>query len=836
MVKLHRYPRKGIIVFRMKKTKIMANAAILLVAAVGATHLYDETLLPKWYSEAMVAMGLQEPVAGSYIGNNLTGEQWKSAKDVQKQLSAEIAKKLPNLKKSSVKEFQQEAENRLLMAQCLMAQAEVDAPEHLAKKKEELQKQMEKVQKNLKPLAERKQKNGSLPARDEHKLSKLEKRMTELQAEEANTLTLAEVLQDKDAEKLMEALGNNLDWLEQIVYTGELVRPGEVLNILKSIHKQHPDMLTNQMVRDIATATAVEFSRSGWEHSRAVERADFFIRHWKKGDLNPVFDTLPFWERRMVCGAKGHEAWGSVESLEWCNANVRLPAWGYVPAFNHCPYRVYNVFGDSIHGATCTEPYEHVYGENAPLRTKEVIGVCGWLSHYGAFAAIANGVPASTMGEPGHCAYVVKVGDKWTPAYSLSWERGMHFQLWKGMNAFTYLPMATELFSEKNAAATRLSRSYRALASAQQSTDKAKDCYQKALREQPLNMFAWLDYAEHLSKHFPDNALEWRVLHDMLCDGLAKDYPEVAAKTMMRDIYPTLQKTLADKPEELQKMALSFWDKVNTFGENRWKVEDMLNAQQKLVGGDTELKNLFSLYEKVFGKLVSNKEYSPVVLAWGNDKTARMKPAEREQMMAAILGGLGGNLGSDEEREKMLNPIIQAAEKNHDLKSFQSLSKMLPEKYTKPTNTPSSHKPFPGKLMSQGGMIWSNSTSRWDKYCAHWGILEPGVTGMLHSANIDEAWVAVMLPRVIRLTGAVVIGHAGQGHRLSGIKLQVSDTGRDNDWRDVTTFTKMQGPEFRADTGNNGPVTQYIRILRPKTGKSEFFTLSDIYIYGEQAS
>lgn len=820
----------------MKKTKLMANTAILLVAAAGATHLYDDTLLPKWCSEAMVALGLQEAALGSYIGDNVTGEQWKKPEAVQKMLAKEIAENLPSLKKSAVKQFQLEPENRLYMAQWLFAQADIDAGESIAKKQEALQNQIEKLQKQIDPLVQRREKSGSLSARDAHALAKAEKRMAQLKEETTRPYTLEDALKDPAAVKLMEAIGNNLDWMEQLIYTGELVRPGEVLDLLVRMHKKHPDMLTNQMVRDIATATALEFSHSDWEVGRAMERADFFIRHWKKKDLNPVFNTLPFWERRMVCGAKGNDAFGSVESLEWCNENVRLPAWAYVPAFNHCAYRIYNVFGDSIHGSTCMEPYEEVYGENAALRTREVLGVCGWLSHYGAYAAVANGVPACTMGEPGHCAYVVKVGDTWTPAYSLSWDRGIHFQLWKGINAFSYLPLASHFYSEKQAAATRLSETYRALASAQKSADKTIECYQKALKEQPVNIYAWLDYTKYLRKEAPNSEREWVELHDLMCKSMVKEYPEMAARLMIREVYPSLQETLAKNPQKLQQLALAFWDKVETMGENRWKVEDLLNAQQKMVDGEKQPERLFALYESVFSKLAANKEYAPIVLTWGNEKTTRMKPQEREKMMAAILAGIGGSSADDAEREKLLVPIIQAAEKNRDLKSFQALSKLLPAKYTKPTPNLPEHKPFPGKLMSAGGMVWSNSTSRWDQYCAHWGILEPSVSGQMHSANIDEAWMVVMLPRVIRLTGAVVVGHAGLGHRLAGIKLQVSETGNDNDWRDVTTFTKMQGPEFRADAGENGPVTQYIRILRPKTGKTEFFSLSDIYIYGEQAS
>ena len=57
----------------------------------------------------------------------------------------------------------------------------------------------------------------------------------------------------------------------------------------------------------------------------------------------------------------------------------------------------------------------------------------GALSNLGASAAMANGIPATTMGEPGHCAYAVKIDDTtWQPSYSLSWKRGMHTSFHEG--------------------------------------------------------------------------------------------------------------------------------------------------------------------------------------------------------------------------------------------------------------------------------------------------------------------------------------------------------------------------------------------------------------------
>ena len=62
-------------------------------------------------------------------------------------------------------------------------------------------------------------------------------------------------------------------------------------------------------------------------------------------------------------------------------------------------------------------PWTHVYGTGAGDRPfaacRQVGGVCGTLSGYGSAAARAHGVMATTVGQPSHCAYVVRVGDEW---------------------------------------------------------------------------------------------------------------------------------------------------------------------------------------------------------------------------------------------------------------------------------------------------------------------------------------------------------------------------------------------------------------------------------------
>ena len=202
-------------------------------------------------------------------------------------------------------------------------------------------------------------------------------------------------------------------------------------------------------------------------------------------------------------------------------------------------------------------------------------------------------------------------------------------------------------------------------------------------------------------------------------------------------------------------------------------------------------------------------------------------------MMKSMISAIGGSSASPEERVKLLTPIILAAEKAGDITTFQSLAKMLPEEFTNPKEKIPAHKPFPGKLMSKGGLIWTSSTSQWDKVCAHWGLLEPNVGGQFHTAKDNPAWVVVQLPRQAKITGVAAIAAPGQQNRFNDLKVQVSETGRDDDWKDVGVLSKVGGQELRAEV-TGMPTAKYVRILRP--GGPDFFYLFGIYVYGEQAA
>lgn len=761
---------------------------------------------------------------------------WSQPDAIQQKIAADIKKDLKDLSPTSVEKILSNSKDRLELYRWMFVEMEKRSAESVTKRIEDLRKREAELERNIKNLTEGGRK---LTDREEYRLKKQKKNLEAVKKELSYPHSMADALKDPKTKKLMNILGSRPAWLSKVLFTGECVRPGEMMAILTSIYEKHPAILKDKMLLDIATATAIEFAKSGWMHDRAVERADFYIRHWKAKDLNTVFDTLPFWERRMVCGCKGDNDFGSLASLEYAIENVNLPAEQYTGACWQAAYRLYNLYSESVHGSGYFDPYDDIYGDNRQQFTYEIGGVCGSLSHYGTFAALANGVPAMTSGEPGHCAFIVRIGDKWVPAYSLSWERGLHWQPWANMYVFSCLHMADELFSKKEQKKLMLSNAYRVLAGIYaDNSAKARECLKKALKTQPLNMYAWREYSSHLSNTASEDVQAWVSMNEEVCNMMTKRYPEVAGALVAQSVYPGLKKALETKPIDeasatAKRVAMEFWTKVEEMGVDRWRIEDLLNAQRGIIC-EKKPDKVFDFFSDVLKTLVANERYAPVILSWGSGISDKMNEADRSKLMKAMIAGIGGGQMTDDNRKKLLTPIIQAAEKARDLTTIQALSKLLPAAYKKPgARQLPPHDAFPGKLMSRGGMIWTSSTCGHDDICAHWGLLEPEIGGQFHTASQKDAWVAVQLPRQTKVSGVVVIDTNGNDHRMTNMKLQYSETGKDDDWHDVADFQR-KGRQYRADATEKRPTAKYVRVLRQ--GGPEFFHLFGIFVYGDPAA
>ncbi len=771
---------------------------------------------------------------GAFEGMSLvSSSSWADAAAKRDALAADILKAMGGTSVKEAEALAQDKEGRHLVAQWLVAQAEVTAMAEDAKRAADRAANYKKLQEELEKKLASVPEGVEPSPRKAWDIKQLKKKLERAQIDaEQNAFTMQAALKDPKAATLMEKIAADPEWIEQFAFTGECVRPGMALAIMVKIADRYEDFFTNRMVRDIATATALEYAKSGWNQDDAVQRASFYIVNYKAGRLNTVFDTLPFWQRRMVCGCKGDNPYGSIASLKWGLENVHLPAHEYPGSCWRCSYRLNNIYGDSIHGPQYYAPWEESYGDNREALTYLVGGVCGSLSHFGAFAALANGVPALTAGEPGHCAYIVLVDKKWTPAYSLSWERGLHWQVFQNVYTFSSLHAATEMFDAKTK--TNTSNTLRVVGnilSAEKKHDKAMECFEAAVEAQPRNFMAWREWMAAINAS-SGTAEQWSRFNTVLCKELVPIFPEQAYEVLQKGALAGMEKSITDK-KKLRSELFSFWKNCKDYGPDRWHIERLADAQLKALGiTNKNAEALIDAYTEVLTCCSSSANYMSVMLGWGNKLSADMSVADKKKFMAGMIKGLKTGKGmSAEDKDKLLSPAILAAEKSGDINTFQALGGMLSEKYTKPANVLPAHKPFPGKLASKGGLVLASSTSKWDDPCSHWGLIEP-CGGTFHTGKDTDAWIVVQLPRQVNVTGVVLITNPGNLHRLNNMKIQVSEDGKE--WKDVHQFGPCKERVLSVDLQDKLPLAKYVRILRP--GGPEFFHLNAIYVYGNQAA
>ncbi|MBR2145518.1 MAG: hypothetical protein IJ956_08260, partial [Akkermansia sp.] len=336
-----------------------------------------------------------------------TSKDWQNPAALRDKLGKQIEARLKGTDEAALKSFLQSPANRLLLANYALATAEILSEQAYTNFQNELQKQLdtrknklEKLEKELPELG------GTAVESTRYKINKLKGEIAGIEAEMKQPIRLADVVKRPRGGKLIGLIANDLGWIGDVVYSGECMMPGRMLNMLANMMERYTRMLPDdRLPRDIATATALEFARHGWSVDAACKRAEYFVRNWRQDRLHKIFDTLPLWQRRVVCGWKGDHSSGTPESFSWALYNVNVTDDRYTGCCWRCGYVLHNVYGESVHGEPYYSAFEGMYTGRHHQFTQDVGGVCGSLSHFGASAACAAGVPALTMGEPGHCAY-----------------------------------------------------------------------------------------------------------------------------------------------------------------------------------------------------------------------------------------------------------------------------------------------------------------------------------------------------------------------------------------------------------------------------------------------
>lgn len=780
---------------------------------------------------------------GNYISKNIPS--WGNPDSAQKSLAAQIQRALKSPEPENVIKFVESPKNRLMVAQYMLAQYDKQTPaEWIADRRKGIVDKLAKLPGEIKNDNEKlrtmrgKERMAFMAAIKAKKES-----IKQLEAELKNSpWTLAELSRNRDGSKILKEVTGNLEWMENLCFSGPCQAPGRALHIIANIAKQHPDVYKDKVVRDIATAVGIEYARYGWDFGKALDRADYYITNWKAGRLNSVFDTLPMYLRRIVCGCKGDNIAGDRISLEWALDNVHVPAERYMGSPHRLGYRLYNLYGDSIHGSEYYMPWEHLYGGNHFTKSLYVGCVCGGISHFGAFAALANGVPSLTCGEPGHCAYVLWVNGKWVPGNSVSWERGLHWQPVLNMwSAFSSLHLGSELYTKLDAD-THASNTYRVLAHHAASTKKDKlaiNYFKDATTAQPINIGVWQEYNNYLTANKGDDMKLLCEMQDNLCYTVAPRYPEVISEFLAQWVYPKMKAAKLPVAELMTRYHV-FWNNVTQMGPERWRIEkfgrrqiELLQYQDPPDGKEIpppDPKLTLPVFNLMMNNLASKSDYLPVVIGWGEEMAKGLGGTHAstiatlsKEIAKTGTGAMGGG-----DNTKVTGQLMMSAAKSKDIATFQRLGANSADQVETPADMPELPE-MPGKLLSADGLLATSSTCNHDSPVSHWGVIRPS-GGRFHTGKDENAWASVMMPKPGYVNGVVIVTNGGNHQRLNNMVVQISDDGES--WSTIKELGECKQRVIRLDFQER--LGRHVRILRK--GGPEFFHLNGIYVYGRDAA
>ncbi len=642
---------------------------------------------------------------------------------------------------------------------------------------------------------------------------------------------------------VMAAMGADLNWLENFMYSGPVTDGAGALKILAKIVAEDPEALKNETLRRIASTVALEFARQRWTVERAMPRYAFYAQSWRDKKLNQSFDDLHYWDTRIITGCAANNPFGDERSLAWQRDNVRLPAGLYTGAAYQVPYRLRGIAGDAVFNEDYYSPYRPYFDNIQALVTREVGAVCGGLSHFGAYAAVANGVPAMPMGEPGHCAYTVRVNGEWKKCNSIYWKKSPFWYFW--VRSWDFLELTQDLYADFDR--TRVSDEIMALArlfNASAKFKRALNTYEMALLVQPKNYPAWLEFCAALKERVPQDLPWWKDMHDVMLGGLADRHGEVCATLLCDCFYPAMAPMMKDR-KALMALYSEFLNRLETMGNNRWDIGRLLSTQFLSVK-DSEYDQIFFL-RSVVKILMEKPAFSGPVLAWGLEATSSRPEDVQEAFMRLVTNAMKKGKKGDGDMWTTCGEAMYTASANNDRLTFQAIGNIVYKKYKDkfPKGKVPKFRKFSGSLVSAKGLIKTASTiDPGGSVCLQWGVLQPCGGSIDAKFSGKDAAMTVELESPSTLSGAVVVfpskdavvkpgmyGAAGVSAGAKPFTLQVSDDG--HNWMDACTIEEPDDAVLRFDMGRARPRARFVRLIR--AGDMITTSLVGFYVYGRPA-
>ena len=553
-----------------------------------------------------------------------------------------------------------------------------------------------------------------------------------------------------------------------------------------------------------------------------VRRYKYFQRQAAKNVLFPGYKRLKAWELRFVVGIPGQD-WDD-ESYEWAFKHINMPWDQYGWACWSATYTDPSKFGDSVQSGEYNLPYT---SESWAEATQRNGGVCGALSHFGTVAAMAHGIPAYTVGQPGHCAYAVRVKrGEWTGGFGGP-DGGMHNHIF-GNQAPTSYRLMEAVYGNDTAIARAYRHSFCARALAATGQDKeAVAMWKEALRISPMHPF----FRSALHKLFIKGGMKPDECFKYLMDALPgyKGHG-VAATNMMDDLKDSI--SAMDDGSKLQLFSAIHKSLAGTPASWAVKCEDVIAKQSEMLQNDGAKLELLT---EAFAAYMSNGDGTLFgqILEWavktyvqaGKDEVFNKAFAAASRKAA---GTTAAGVDAKERTKKMsqaYGKAIIAAEQARSAPAFQALSeaamKACPPDDVKPvklTKTPAGN-------LAKAVLFRISTTCGFDSPVAHAGILTPN-GGKCHTEREARPNMIVELADKATVTGCVVRKVPGNDWRMKKATIATSTDGAT--WFDQETTQDM--PSEWMVQFKPGTTAKWVRI-EFENAQPEFAHISHFLIY-----
>lgn len=622
---------------------------------------------------------------------------------------------------------------------------------------------------------------------------------------------------------MLTAMANDLNWICGVLYSGPSVSMEQSLTNMELIYRKYAEDFQHPVLNKVGTIAAMEFARERWGQEDMMARYQYYRDSYKQDLLNALFDTWRYWEMRWIVGCAQPQQkvgnWGEPRNLAWMRDNVRLPSHQYLGAECQLQYRLRNVAGDSVFSSAYLAPVlPYVKGTTA-WAYREIGGVCGALSHYATYAALACGLPATCMGEPGHCAYAMRVDGEWKRGNSIYWQHVVGKTFFRE-NEWDFLIMTENLY--KDYFNTLIADQLVAMADflgARRKMTASFNCYELAVKVQPLNWPALNRYAGYLKVKAPEDYDKWKRLHDNIVDGLGKKHYNAASKLLVRKVYPNLVPMVKERAT-LNKMYSGLFKNFEGWGENRWDINPTLDAQVSFYKDNEDRKVYMREVVKV---LMGKPEYAGAVLTWGlNYISQALSSDEKVQdeftdMLVRMMSSHTGRTKKDMEQTwATLGEAIFAATENKDRRVFQAVGRLAYRKCKSkfPQKMQHRFRPFPGRVVSESGLIDTATTlgsGQVSSACLHWGVLQRN-GGVMPGKFEGKSGLTLMLEKKSEISGVVCVTAEAKLKDNRPFYLETSSDGQN--WTRVPGNGSIEGAVIRFDLRKNKPVCRHIRMLR----------------------